>query len=43
MKRRVPSIEKISRLINWQPTILLDDIIKDVISYYKLDKQVNQS
>lgn len=35
MKRRVPSIDKINNLINWKPTILLEDIVKDVIKYQK--------
>ena len=35
MKRRVPSIEKINNLINWNPTISLDEIIEDVIQYQK--------
>ena len=35
MKRRVPSIEKINNLINWNPTISLDQIIEDVIQYQK--------
>lgn len=35
MKRRVPSIDKIDNLINWKPTILLEDIVKDVIKYQK--------
>ena len=35
MKRRVPSIDKIDNLIKWKPTILLEDIVKDVIKYQK--------
>ena len=35
MKRRVPSIDKIDNLINWKPTILLEEIVKDVIKYQK--------
>lgn len=35
MPRRVPSIEKINKLINFKPTMRLERIIKDVINYYK--------
>ncbi len=35
MQRRVPDIEKIRRLIGWQPTIPLDDILRRVITYYR--------
>ncbi|MBP1692122.1 MAG: NAD-dependent epimerase/dehydratase [Chloroflexi bacterium] len=33
MRRRVPSIEKIQRLIGFQPTYTLDDTLKRVISF----------
>ncbi|MEW6009461.1 MAG: GDP-mannose 4,6-dehydratase [Candidatus Omnitrophota bacterium] len=35
MPRRVPSIEKINKLINFKPSMKLERIIKDVINYYK--------
>ena len=35
MLRRVPSNEKLKRLIGSAPCIMLDEIIKDVIEYYK--------
>jgi UDP-glucose 4-epimerase len=36
MKRRVPSIDKIAKLINWKPSISLEEIVKDVIIYQKV-------
>jgi len=33
MRRRVPSIDKINRLIGWAPRASLDDILQDVIAY----------
>jgi len=33
MQRRVPSIEKIEKLVNWKPTTNLDDILNKVIDY----------
>ena len=33
MQRRVPSIEKIEKLVNWKPTTSLDDILNKVIDY----------
>ncbi len=35
MQRRVPDIAKIRRLIGWQPTIPLNDILQRVIAYYR--------
>jgi UDP-glucose 4-epimerase len=35
MRRRVPNISKIKKLIGYKPTFKLDDIIKDVIEYFK--------
>lgn len=35
MKRRVPNIEKINRLVGWTPQRNLDDIITDVIEFEK--------
>jgi UDP-glucose 4-epimerase len=35
MQRRVPSLEKINRLIGYEPQYLLDDILKRVIDYEK--------
>lgn len=35
MQRRVPSLQKIERLIGWHPSIPLDEIIRKVISYFK--------
>lgn len=35
MRRRVPNISKIKKLIGFKPTFKLDDIIKDVIDYFK--------
>jgi len=34
-RRRVPSVEKIGRAIDWQPTTSLDDTIDQVIQYYR--------
>ena len=33
MMRRVPCIDRVSRLINWQPQTQLDDILDSVIAY----------
>jgi UDP-glucose 4-epimerase len=38
MQRRVPSIEKLTRLIGWKPTTDMEQIIKKVIEYYQMDK-----
>ena len=35
MKRRVPSIEKINKLVGWKPSFTLEEIVKDVINYQK--------
>ncbi len=35
MMRRVPDLTKIKKLIDYKPKYSLDDIIKDVIEYYK--------
>jgi len=35
MQRRVPSIEKVEKLINWKPTTSLDNIIESVIEFYR--------
>lgn len=35
MQRRVPDIQKIKRVIGWQPTIPLDDILRRVIAYHR--------
>jgi len=35
MQRRVPNIEKISRLVEWTPKRKLDDIIRDVVEHEK--------
>ncbi|MBK7935018.1 MAG: GDP-mannose 4,6-dehydratase [Acidobacteria bacterium] len=37
MQRRVPSLEKAKRLIGYQPTRTLDDIINDVTAEYRKD------
>jgi UDP-glucose 4-epimerase len=36
MPRRVPDITKIASLIGFKPTVILDDIIKDVIGHFKI-------
>ncbi len=36
MQRRVPSIEKIEKLIGWKPTTNLNDILQKVIEYYRV-------
>ena len=41
MKRRVPSLEKVKRLIGYKPTRSLDDIINDVASEYR--KQMKET
>lgn len=33
MRRRIPDISKISQLIDWEPSLRLDDILRDVIAY----------
>ena len=38
MQRRVPSLEKIEKLINWKPTTSLDDILNKVIEYCRENK-----
>jgi UDP-glucose 4-epimerase len=38
MQRRVPSIEKIEKLINWKPSTNLDDILNKVIDYCRLNE-----
>jgi len=35
MPRRIPDITKIFSLIGFRPTVVLDDIIRDVITYFK--------
>ena len=35
MQRRVPSLEKAKRLIGYQPTRTLDDIINDVAEQFR--------
>jgi len=35
MRRRVPNITKIKKLIGYKPTFKIDDIIEDVIEYFK--------
>jgi UDP-glucose 4-epimerase len=35
MPRRVPSIERISKLIGWRPVTSLDTTIEDIARYYK--------
>jgi UDP-glucose 4-epimerase len=44
MKRRVPSLDKVKRLIGYQPTRTLDDIINDVSAEFTRDlKESRQS
>jgi UDP-glucose 4-epimerase len=38
MQRRVPSIEKVEKLINWKPTTSLDNILEKVIDYYRVNE-----
>ena len=40
MRRRVPSIEKVSRLVGWSPKISLNQIITDVIKQMQGDDEV---
>jgi UDP-glucose 4-epimerase len=35
MQRRVPNLEKIKRLVGWEPRRNLDEIIKDVVDFEK--------
>jgi UDP-glucose 4-epimerase len=35
MQRRVPNIQKITRLVGWSPMRNLEDIIRDVIEHEK--------
>jgi UDP-glucose 4-epimerase len=37
MYRRVPSIEKIKAAIGWQPTLLLDETLDQVIEYFRVE------
>jgi UDP-glucose 4-epimerase len=36
MQRRVPSIEKIAKFIDWKPETGLDDAINKVIEFYRV-------
>ncbi len=38
MQRRVPSIEKIDKLVNWKPTTSLDNILNQVIDYCRMNE-----
>jgi len=35
MLRRVPDISRIRQAIGWQPTIPLDETLRQVIEYYR--------
>ena len=35
MERRIPDISKITNLLDWEPTISLDDIIKSIKDFLK--------
>ncbi|MEK7278373.1 MAG: GDP-mannose 4,6-dehydratase [Chloroflexota bacterium] len=37
MRRRVPDTSKIKSLIGWQPTISLEETLKEIITYYRTD------
>jgi UDP-glucose 4-epimerase len=37
--RRVPSIDKIGRVVGWEPTTSLDDTIDQIISYYREEQR----
>ncbi|MCP4265493.1 MAG: NAD-dependent epimerase/dehydratase family protein [Candidatus Brocadiaceae bacterium] len=39
MQRRVPSIEKVEKLINWKPTTSLENILEEVVNYYRVNEQ----
>lgn len=43
MQRRVPSLDKAQRLINYQPTRTLDNIINDVVADYKTAANISKS
>ena len=38
MRRRVPDILKIGRCMGWRPSLGLDDILKDIISYSQTER-----
>ncbi|MCD4737776.1 MAG: GDP-mannose 4,6-dehydratase [Anaerolineae bacterium] len=38
MRRRVPSIDKITRFTGWRPQISLDETIQEVITYYRAEE-----
>lgn len=38
MQRRVPSIEKLKTLIDWEPTAGMEQIIRHVVDYYQTNK-----
>ncbi len=38
MQRRVPSIEKVEKLINWRPKTSLDNILESVIEFYRVSE-----
>jgi UDP-glucose 4-epimerase len=40
MLHRVPAIEKIEAAIGWQPTLDLDQILRNVVEYYRSDAAV---
>ena len=42
MRRRVPSITKVSRLVGWSPQISLSQIVTDVIKQMQRDNQKNE-
>ena len=35
MPKRVPDLAKIERMIGYSPTLTLDDILRDVIEYFR--------
>ena len=41
MHRRVPDIAKIKRTVGWEPTISLDETLRQVIDYEKAKKRKN--
>jgi len=43
MARRVPSLEKVTRLIGYQPTLSLDNIINDVAAEFRKDSDISRS
>ncbi len=43
MPRRVPDISKIQRMVGYSPTVHLDEIIANVIAYWQVEQELQQT